>query len=1374
QKIQEKKLTTKYHYNNEDYLFKKEQTLGSCTQTIEYSTSYSNTEKTMEITTKTTYKKNSAERSESFSSKFDSAGNLISKTEYGITTEWTYFSGDPNTTEVVTTKKANNPDANTYGWLMDNSMGGIGKYIDDSGYTWGTQELHTITTSRRLTNTGKSNYNLPVDIVCPGNSNFFNVYVESEKIYTYSDNQRVDLRWTFYGYKDLPIAVDSSSTVVGPDVKPSIKLTIFDPVTDDFKKLKSWQTGAMTVETTEYFGAGSDHGRVQTLSQYVLDSAGKTVPDSLQSIAITYSQSAGMLTTNRTLTGANKLSTKSSQANSILTGDLLESIDALGNKTTYTYDDNGRLISQIEFAQSEDLRNETKYDYSHSKNIQTVTTQFPNNLKYQVQYDSLGRTLNTKCYSTNNSKWLILSDTSHDELGREKQTTEYDYRPDDSLLFSRTLVSEYNDWGALVKTQVVGGPANCSEYDPVTQQLNKWQHFGSSYYGTCIQYIDSPLGRKEEIYSHSNGIINFTSSVLYDTKGRVSEEAASSGPKRQYGYDHFDRLIYITCEGITTRYEYPSHTSAAIKTKVTIQRQGETTVYELGSRKIDGLGRISESMVGGRRQTYVYDEGDGYGKGNLVSSNVSNTAPILSCESSYDIDNGKLYETTIGTPDKTPKKSNYTYSRRGLLLATEDAFNIKTNFSYDMLGRLVASDNAQSTTIQYYNDSSQISQEEVRDKTSNKTMNVTYTYDTQLREVQREFLITGFDPLTIKRSYNEGRLASSELLKAGQSIRKEQFTYDSLGRLSDYTCAGSQKPLDPQGNPLDAQKFAYNLLGSISQCTSTSGTNINTSSYQYSATDQAQLQSITNSLNTYPDINFYHDELGRLKSNDQGTTYKYNNNSKLSFINKSDRSYTYAFDEKGREAACYGTYYYEQYYFKNNHQYARTGVVQVNNINYLRTLLLLNDSDSCVLQQQTFGPDGGARTTSNSFEIKDANGTVVGSYGLSDNSQRLFSYTPFGYRPDDWSTPNWLGFNGEPMDRTDGTYHLGNGYRAYNPRYQSFQTPDSLSPFDEGGINNYSYCSNDPINFKDPSGHAEFVQEYSVWVHAPLQADPLANAIFTGVIGIALAPLTGGSSTLLTAAAVGLAIVSAGFGIAAVLTQESDPTLSEGLGWASFGTGIASGFVAPIGAGAKWSANVRRLYSLGKVNPFLGQIVQMGGTMKALTRIETEVHTFVDSYKKLNRLNIVAHGRGLSRLEVAANASTSVVVNGAEVSAGDLLNLLTNKGVDPRAYDHVRLLVCYSGNGGANSFAQQFHQLTQRPVKAFAGEVSMKFGSTPMETIFQNAISQYGAMGEKGLTTAFADSIEPNIIKVNPYDALTSPTSFENFSYSPVYFPKRL
>ncbi|WP_230202737.1 RHS repeat-associated core domain-containing protein, partial [Pseudomonas syringae] len=44
---------------------------------------------------------------------------------------------------------------------------------------------------------------------------------------------------------------------------------------------------------------------------------------------------------------------------------------------------------------------------------------------------------------------------------------------------------------------------------------------------------------------------------------------------------------------------------------------------------------------------------------------------------------------------------------------------------------------------------------------------------------------------------------------------------------------------------------------------------------------------------------------------------------------------------------------------------------------------------------------------------------------------------------------------------------------AFNPVLMRFNSPDSLSPFGEGGVNAYAYayCEGDPVNRVDPSGH---------------------------------------------------------------------------------------------------------------------------------------------------------------------------------------------------------------------------------------------------------------------------------------------------------------
>jgi len=103
-------------------------------------------------------------------------------------------------------------------------------------------------------------------------------------------------------------------------------------------------------------------------------------------------------------------------------------------------------------------------------------------------------------------------------------------------------------------------------------------------------------------------------------------------------------------------------------------------------------------------------------------------------------------------------------------------------------------------------------------------------------------------------------------------------------------------------------------------------------------------------------------------------------------------------------------------------------------------------------------------------------------------------------------SPSHLGFNGEWLDPVLEGYHLGQGYRVYQPKLMRFNAPDSLAPFSEGVHNAYVYCHNDPINFTDPSGHLNISKILFG-----------AFGIIAGIVGIALAAPSGGSSLVLAA-----------------------------------------------------------------------------------------------------------------------------------------------------------------------------------------------------------------------------------------------------------------
>jgi RHS repeat-associated protein len=92
-------------------------------------------------------------------------------------------------------------------------------------------------------------------------------------------------------------------------------------------------------------------------------------------------------------------------------------------------------------------------------------------------------------------------------------------------------------------------------------------------------------------------------------------------------------------------------------------------------------------------------------------------------------------------------------------------------------------------------------------------------------------------------------------------------------------------------------------------------------------------------------------------------------------------------------------------------------------------------------------------------------------HAVASGQHNPMVYSPYGHRPAENGHLSLLGFNGEQPDPVTGHYLLGNGYRAFNPVLMRFNSPDSLSPFDEGGLNAYAYAVGNPVNRVDPTGH---------------------------------------------------------------------------------------------------------------------------------------------------------------------------------------------------------------------------------------------------------------------------------------------------------------
>ena len=108
--------------------------------------------------------------------------------------------------------------------------------------------------------------------------------------------------------------------------------------------------------------------------------------------------------------------------------------------------------------------------------------------------------------------------------------------------------------------------------------------------------------------------------------------------------------------------------------------------------------------------------------------------------------------------------------------------------------------------------------------------------------------------------------------------------------------------------------------------------------------------------------------------------------------------------------------------------------------------------------------------------VKFIQGDVVGVYNSSGTKLVTFKYDAYGNCTvsGDANFAQWckIRYRGYYFDTETGFYWVQTRY--YNPEWCRWISPDTLDYLDpetSHGLNLYTYCGNDPVNFTDPSGH---------------------------------------------------------------------------------------------------------------------------------------------------------------------------------------------------------------------------------------------------------------------------------------------------------------
>jgi|GEM_PF-2922148 len=974
-------------------------------------------------------------------------------------------------------------------------------------------------------------------------------------------------------------------------------------------RLNSWKAASMSLETFEYHidADAAGYGTVKSVKTVQLDADGKLLEGSARTTRFTYAyvkDNAGLVTITTTVSSPGETDIVSSQIRSRNTGRLYENVDTAGVKTAYTYDPQGNLVSETV---SMDGTEQRKTTCTLGRNLIVTSDLVEDGSTTRIVRDALGRKI--EAWAELGGKFLVTDTWTYDSIGRVNEHCETDYGKHngkdnqkvatrkttwswDEVTGARTAVHSLTDAaGKETRVAQVVTPSKRGErftqgdftldreFDAAgTTYLQ--QYFTKGVGGSRIERslsADGQLKAVRYLALDESGKATERDRIdyKYDAYGQLSKATPKLGAESTYTYDATGRLCTTTCNGVTLENVFgASPAQVAVESRV---KQG-TRSLTLGSQKVDLLGRVASREVNGTKTEFSYS-----GASTKASLKTAGAAPTALADYSSSIDKStRTYTQTLGK-DKAAKSSTLVFTSAGRLQRFTDLTGATTQYDYDFFNRLVGMSSEHCETRLTWADNGLLSSETVKSLKDNLVMTVSYVYDELGQEIRRTFKCAGIDDLILERTLlADGRLDKTLMKNVKGELYSDSYEYDAALRLSRWTASSSA--ICVSGG--DEQLFFYtsDALGNV-----TERLELTAGARWVFHQDSTKVGPVTHVYPYAIGVPLPATPMGDAKTWDakgsltvdgsRNISYHGNGQVKSYYLERNMAQYVFSYDSEGRVRGGTLGNKTDTYHYRGDSVYALVVDDGDKSEGFAsRTLVLRNESRACLLQDAISVQDANSNaTTSRSFELRDANGTVVASIDLTSKAITWFRYEPYGKRYKGTKSSSWLGFKGEPLNRM-GLYHLGNGYRLYDPIWGRFLSWDSWSPFDAGGVAGYVFGRGDPVNYHDPSGH-QVVAQYSRWEAQPAMHST-AFRIVMGALGVLIAPFTAGMSVLLAVATTALSAVSFAFDVASIIIADSDPELASTLeAWGQvFGLAGSAAGVAMTVHGMKSAPKLSSLF----------------------------------------------------------------------------------------------------------------------------------------------------------------------------------------------------
>jgi len=909
---------------------------------------------------------------------------------------------------------------------------------------------------------------------------------------------------------------------------------------------------------------------------------------------------------------ADGLSASTQRRQSRFSGRLEGETDAASHTLDRTYDAFGRLLGVTESADTPHQRqiSYTHEVWGHGQVTATLTDPWGNQITQHA--DGLGRhyqTDYTPAGSTGGAQQIEL--ITHDSWGRTTALRQFDVNDADGQ--SQQIVARaaptYDDWGGVSSVTDPNGAVSVHRYDPVTNTATVTKEAKGLTFGCmCITYDDAHRPVQFTLYN-SDGTEYATQSMCYDGLGQLRKSTDALGHVLLHDYDPFGRLATTTYEdGTSLCYTYADFTAEALLSSVAIAPKDGAPII-LGTQTFDSLGRLtsrqsssgttifqydgaapmpSQVTAAGKTLSYSYEPRPGWPVLSVDADDVNQTFQYDSATGaltelaetgsatrspSYARDGRLSSEATLYTDAEaaggTAAQAQYAFSLCGRPATLTGIDGNATTYGYDATGRLssisaagvnvsISYDAAGRTNCWAASDETGICLTTVLayDDFGRESSRQIFEYTGQLQDACVAAASSGTSLQVINTTFDVmDRITDKVTLTADGAERLDHYEYHPIyGYLTTYSCVGNPAPSNAYGMVFTAQVFTFDAVGSVLTCTTThaDGSADLASFFHDADDDPARLTSVSHTHPAYPpliSLEGHYDAAGRLTQDEAGRPLAYDALGRLVSAGECE----YQYDASDRLVLqSWGDQQRELYYcaelLMNERQRGNGETAQL--IRLRRYLVAQRNSTGT----RHLGTD------------------VAGSVILQrseDGSTVYPVYGPHGEEalvPSEDSADHNFGFNGERRDPVMSGYHLGNGYRMYNPTLMRFMAPDDWSPLGAGGHNAFAYCSGDSINYFDPTGHWKF--NIFGW-HLKLSTWDLVGIAIAAVCLLVVAPICFGlalGATTALGVAVGVTVVALGAvsdatSIAATLVAGSgtSPKLQHTahiLNWVSMGTGL--------------------------------------------------------------------------------------------------------------------------------------------------------------------------------------------------------------------------